>query len=124
MGPEETIIHVSRECPAASEVWGEGDNPLRKWALLTQDFRSLWMEMVKKLSKKDRELCSIICKNLWLRRNSYAFEEKFESPKILMNRTITQLEEFQAAQLTATKCLTRQPTPCDVKKWQPPEAKI
>lgn len=75
------------------------------------------------MPQKDIELCAIIYKNLWL-RNSYVFQENFESPNIIMNRAVTQLEDFQAAQLITSKCLIRQPTPCDIMKWQLPKANI
>lgn len=78
------------------------------------------METVKKLPQKDKELCAIICRNIWLRRNSFVFEEKFKSPNAIMNQAASQLDKFQEAQLKATKCLTRQPEPYAIKKWQPP----
>lgn len=37
-GSIKTIIHALWECPTSCNVWGEGDNPLRKWSLFVQDF--------------------------------------------------------------------------------------
>lgn len=39
-GAKESIFHVLWECPATSDI------SLKKWALVTQDFRSLWLEMI------------------------------------------------------------------------------
>lgn len=121
-GVEETKIYVLWEYPTANDVWCVKTNPLSKWTILSQDFRSLWMEIVKKLSQKDRKLCAIICRNIWLRRNSFVFDGKFESSYIIMIRAISQLGDFQEAQLKATKSHTKQPEACDIKKWQPLKA--
>lgn len=72
-----------------------------------------------KLSQKDRELCAIIYRNIWLKRNSYVFEGKVESPSITMNRVASQLEDYQEAQIQPSQSHTKKTIASVIKKWYP-----
>lgn len=58
-----------------------------------------------------------ICRNLWLRRNTFAFEGKFNSPKTLIHRATTLPADFQESQISKPKGPIFQPTTFEVKKW-------
>lgn len=85
-GKAETILHAIWECPISSDVWGEGDSPLRKWSLNTQNFWSFWTQLVDNTYQNTRELCSITCKNIWIRRNNFLFEGSFDFPSFCFNK--------------------------------------
>lgn len=55
--------------------------------------------MVEDLSQQDRKLSSIICINIWSRRNYFLFEEKFEQPKTLVENALKQLGNFYSTLL-------------------------
>lgn len=96
---------------------GEGMNPLRKWSLVVHDFQHLWMEMVVKLSPKERELAVIICRHLWVRRNTFTNENKSEDPNTLMYRAATQLEDYLNSNAAVTRGFPSKPTADVAKKW-------
>lgn len=54
-GTTKTIIHALWEYPAACDVQGKGDNPLREWSLNGQYFWSFWIHLVDNTSKKKNQ---------------------------------------------------------------------
>lgn len=78
-------------------MWGENDNPLRKWSLMAKDLWKFCVEFVEKLNQKDRELTSLICKNLWARIYFFIFDSNFNSPSCILKAAYSQLEYFQIA---------------------------
>lgn len=59
-GARKTLIHILWACPATCDVWGEGDNPLRKWALTVVDFWDFWKQIVRRTTMHNRDLYAII----------------------------------------------------------------
>lgn len=67
----ESVIHTLWECPATNDVWGEDGSPLKKWKADCRDMEDLWSRITDKLPKHSQDLCAIIFRNLWLRRNAF-----------------------------------------------------
>ncbi|KAF5468935.1 hypothetical protein F2P56_013043 [Juglans regia] len=94
---EEDVKHVLWCCPAAADVWAEAESPVRKWRNQVQDFTSLWMELIKKLSKDCLERVVAIMRGIWGRRNAFIFEKVFGSPGKVVRLALVSLEEHQEA---------------------------
>lgn len=90
---EETLSHSLWECAVASHMWGEV--LLSKWSTKIRNFRELWAKIVDTLPPKSQKLCAIILRKLWLRRNSFLFDNKFDKPKVVVQSALLQLETFQ-----------------------------
>lgn len=59
---------------------------------------------------KAQELCALICRNIWLRRNSSIFENAFNDSKQVVASTKRQLEAFQTASLQPERNAQQQAT--------------
>lgn len=75
-----TITHTLWECPATSDVLDEEASPLWKWKAAAPNFMDLWTAIAAKTSTKTQELCALVCRKLWLRRNSFIFANAFTNP--------------------------------------------
>lgn len=75
--------------------------------------------MVVKLTSKVRELAAIICRNLWMRRNIFIFENKFENPKTFLFRAFILLEDYQNSNDSVIRGSPSEPTTQAAKKWFP-----
>lgn len=64
---------------------------------MTPSFMDLWSEILAKTPIKIQELCVLICRNLWLCRNPFIFENVFTDPKQELESAFQQLETFQSA---------------------------
>lgn len=94
---DEIVIHALWACLAASDVWGDTSFK-RKWPNIAPSFWQLWTKMVDKLPPQELELSVTIFEQLWSRRSLMVFEEKFESPCIILQRAKTLLKTYQISQ--------------------------
>ncbi|KAG6647467.1 hypothetical protein CIPAW_07G081000 [Carya illinoinensis] len=78
---DETVIHALWRCPAAADVWAKEGRPVKKWNNNVSSFVELWSDMQKKLGRDEVEAVAYILRRIWLRRNYWIFENKFEEPK-------------------------------------------
>ncbi|KAF5475122.1 hypothetical protein F2P56_006963 [Juglans regia] len=92
---EEDVKHALWCCPAAADVWAEAESLVRKWRNQVQDFTSLWMELIKRLSKGCLERVVAIMRGIWGRRNAFLFENKFGSTGKVVRLALVCLEEYQ-----------------------------
>lgn len=78
--------------------------------------------MVDTLNLQELGLNEIILRQIWARRNSLIFEDKFESPSALLQKSRALLEDFQQAQITTSSCSHNQEGNHGDKArtWQPP----
>lgn len=83
-----TLTHVLWECLAVINVWGEHESPFRKWVANTYSIKDLWEEILKSQNIKSQELCAIILRNLWMRRNTFVFDNNFTCPKQVLNSAL------------------------------------
>lgn len=58
----------------------------------------LWKRLVEKLPQKEMELVAILFKNIWTRRNSFIFYNKFDNSKKIVQNALKQMEDYQSAQ--------------------------
>ncbi|XP_042973040.1 uncharacterized protein LOC122304840 [Carya illinoinensis] len=73
----------------------ENDSPVHKWACSAGHFMDLWKQINSCLEEDGVGLVACTMRRIWLRRNSFIFEKKFESPKVLIHAAKQNLEEFR-----------------------------
>lgn len=88
-------IHILRLCPTAMDVCGAEIICFYKWS---NEVRDVWKQMVIRLTPRQLESSAIILKNLWRKRNEVIFEDNFDHPILIFQKTKTQLKEFSQAQ--------------------------
>lgn len=54
--------------------------------------------MVDNLSTPTLEMCAIILRQIWARKNRFIFEEKFDSPHNILLKAQILLENYQTTQ--------------------------
>lgn len=89
------------------DVWEENGNPLRKWGVSIPNFQDLWDEIMRKTSLESQELCALIFRNIWLRKNSFIFQNVFSNPKQVVDLAIYLLSSFQQASQQERKKLQK-----------------
>lgn len=54
--------------------------------------------MISVLIKHEMEVIAVILRRIWQRRNKHIFQQKFDSPCLLINAAHNELKDFQNAQ--------------------------
>lgn len=81
---------------------------------------NLWEKLVQKLKKKDSQLITSIIRNIWLRRNKFIFEQKFDSPRTIVSKKVENLDAFHEVKTEMlSKQKNREITRREVK-WKKP----
>jgi hypothetical protein len=77
----ETIVHCLWSCPLPVAIWQEASKRLQKLALMVRDGRELLSFFIEKLDENEVvEAVMVVARMIWLRRNSYVFQNVFSSP--------------------------------------------
>ncbi|XP_042939386.1 uncharacterized protein LOC122274411 [Carya illinoinensis] len=100
---EETAMHVMWQCPAARDIWIGSIQVIQKWSSVEDNFLILWEKLIDKLTDKELELVAVLMRLLWLRRNSFIFEEKFKDPDSVIRSARAVIEDFQEARIDESK---------------------
>lgn len=88
----ETIVHTLWSCRSSLSVWQEAPRRIQKLAIDVYDGRSLLQQLQHKLDEEEFEIAISLAHQLWLRRNNYVFEGKFEPPQQLVIQTLQTME--------------------------------
>jgi hypothetical protein len=67
---EETTGHIFWSCPSAQDVWMECSRKLQKFPSNVDDFHNILTSIMGKLDEEEVQLCAMIARLLWLRRNT------------------------------------------------------
>ncbi|XP_042978816.1 uncharacterized protein LOC122309373 [Carya illinoinensis] len=118
---EETISHVLWSCLAASDVRAESGSGLQKWPSEENDFYVLWSEMQTRLQQSKLEEVSMILRGLWTRRNMMFLEGKFDSPRKVLNASMTSLQSFHNARAALNNLKGSHGQIRKNIKWKPPD---
>jgi hypothetical protein len=92
---DETILHVLWECSAAMDVWEGQASCFHKCSCSVHDFKALFEYVMNRFTKEQLALMAVICRRIWLRRNSLIFEGTFLHPNILMMEAINAQDEYR-----------------------------
>lgn len=95
---DENTIHALWSCLVASDIWGAGVNPLRKWTSNMPSLWILWKKMVKNFNITTLEMTVITLRQIWTRRNKLVFVEKFDSPWNILTKAWVLMENYHQAQ--------------------------
>ncbi|KAF5459934.1 hypothetical protein F2P56_019840 [Juglans regia] len=91
-------MHVVWQCQATRDVWAVSFRAAKKWSSAEDNFLLLWDIFTDRLSYVELELAAVLMRMLWLRRNSFIFEDKFKDPESLVRTVKATLDDFQDAQ--------------------------
>jgi hypothetical protein len=81
---DETILHV---------LWGGQTSCFHKCSCSVFDFKALFEYVMNRFTKEQLALMAVICRRIWLRRNSLIFEGIFLHPNTLMMEAINAQDE-------------------------------
>lgn len=95
---EETAMHVVWQCPAARDVWAVSFKAAQKWPSAEEDFLLLWDKFMDRLTDEELEFAAVLTCLIWLRRNSFIFEDKFKDPGCLVRTANAMIDDFREAQ--------------------------
>jgi hypothetical protein len=70
-------------CPTSIAVWQKGPRPVQELTLLTveMDGFGLFSHLRNRLSEDNLLLSLMVARSIWLRRNSFVFENSFTPPQ-------------------------------------------
>jgi len=110
---DETILHVLWECPAAKD----------KCSCSAPDFKALFEYVMNRFTKEQLALMAVICRRIWLRRNSLIVEGTFLHPNTLMIKAINAQDEYRRCMSTEFRIEEGRTSCCDRQsRWKhPPE---
>lgn len=79
---EESVMHANWSCPSASDVWAKSSSPVHKGVTFEENFLELWEKLKGKFKRvAEREWIATTMRRIWLRRNTFIFENQFYSPR-------------------------------------------
>jgi len=117
---DETIIHTLWECPAAIDVWGGKASCFHKCSYAAPDFKVLFEYFLHRFNKEQLALMAVISKRIWLKRNSWVFEEIFAHPDNVMNDSISTQDDYRRCMKSSQTSADRT-IPCNRQsRWLPP----
>jgi len=85
---EEDAIHALWLCPAAKDVWGCSSSYFHKFCFAGADFQGLFAYCMERCTKDELELMATTARRIWLRRNAWIFEQRFEHPDVVYSEAM------------------------------------
>ncbi|KAF5481894.1 hypothetical protein F2P56_002506 [Juglans regia] len=96
---------------------------LRNWGAMETDLLKLWEDLEGKPNKIELEEVAVIMRGLWMRMNSFIFDNKFLNPSSIIRATRESLEEYHLAEEGTTDSSRGGDSRVEViQKWSPPGA--
>ncbi|XP_059442009.1 uncharacterized protein LOC132174357 [Corylus avellana] len=94
----ETVSHILWRCPSAKDAWSVGRVKLQKKSSTTgQNFLQIVEEVFVQCDEEEIQQSVGIARRLWLRRNEVVHCGTLTHPNLLVQRTITAVEDFATA---------------------------
>lgn len=90
---DESSIH----CSTTNDVWGEDISPLKKWPTIVTSVWDMWQRVICRLCYVKIELVAFILRTSWIGINTFIFENKFDSPKSIIQTTRRSSKEYKYA---------------------------
>ncbi|XP_062170524.1 uncharacterized protein LOC133876257 [Alnus glutinosa] len=95
-GEEEDALHALWLCPAAKDVWGSSLSCFQKFSFTGPNFRGLFSYCMERCTKEELELMAVTARRIWLRRNAWVFEQRFDHPNAVFIEATKSLREFKS----------------------------
>ncbi|XP_042954550.1 uncharacterized protein LOC122290955 [Carya illinoinensis] len=121
---EESVTHVLWECQAANDVWALSLNGVHKWKRGGMEFLQLWEKLLEGLDKNRLEEVAVQIRRVWLRRNTFVFENKLTCPRRLVSAATEALEEFKRANRRQGAVNQQDHRPSSRAGWVKPSAEF
>jgi hypothetical protein len=116
---DETILHMLWECQATRDVWGGQASCFHECSCSTLDFKALSEYIMNRFTKEQLALIAVICRRIWLRRNSLIFEGTFLHPNTL--EVINAQDEYRRCMSTESRTKKGRTSYCDRRsRWTHP----
>lgn len=91
---EKTSHDILWSYAVAQDVWAGFLSSLQKWKRLDAGFYNILENMVVSLQKSELEEIACVLRRIWLQRNRFVFEGKFESPRSILQGAREEKEAF------------------------------
>jgi hypothetical protein len=92
---DEDALHVLWLYPAARDVWGSSVSCFQKFCFAGTNFKGLFAYCVERCTKEELKLMATIARRIWLRRNAWLFERRFDHPNTVYNEASRSLLDFK-----------------------------
>jgi hypothetical protein len=92
----ETMGHALWSYSSAKDVWLDCSTRIHKSTMSVESFANIFLGLHEKL-EKELLLVVITARQIWLRRNSFIFNEEFSDPMTVVRRAKDQVEAFNFA---------------------------
>jgi ribonuclease HI len=93
----ETVEHSLWSCQAAKDVWLECPARIQKCPCDVDDFSSIFMRLVERLTDEELRLVGTVARQIWFRRNKVVFKGEFKDPRELVQAARTQIDQHDKA---------------------------
>jgi ribonuclease HI len=92
---DEDAFHAMWLCPAARDVWGSSASCFQKYYYAGTNFKGLFAYCVERGTKEELELMAVIARRIWLRRNAWLFERRFDHPNTVYDEASRSFLDFK-----------------------------
>ncbi|KAF5447435.1 hypothetical protein F2P56_032989 [Juglans regia] len=113
----EFVCHITWDCPAAQDVWGQCSRFPQKKSFPPMSFKELWFHLCITANMEILEEFVVISKLLWQRRNKFIFQKEFSHPSSSLKQAHGELGEMEALKNSRTRLQTVEQIK---EKWTPP----
>jgi hypothetical protein len=91
----ESTLHALWSCPAAKDVWGACGPKIQKMNSSYSDLKMVFTDLMGRCNAEEAELCAVVAKGIWTRRNGVVFGEDFVNPDALIRGATNNLQQFR-----------------------------
>ncbi|XP_042942726.1 uncharacterized protein LOC122276900 [Carya illinoinensis] len=119
---EESILHTLWNCEVVKDVWGQCSMRLQKSTCSQLPMVLFFENMIKVLNDSEMQEFVMVARQLWLRRNSFIFKNKFLPPNCLLRETSLRLQLLKEEEDKIQTQKKGQQTKNSAEKWQSPPA--
>jgi hypothetical protein len=96
---EEDAFHALWLCPAAKDVWGCSSSCFQNFCYAGFTFQGLFAYCLERCTKDELELMATMARRIWLRRNAWIFEQRFEHPEVVFNEATKAWLDFKRSNM-------------------------
>ena len=87
----EIVDHALWSCSTAQAVWNECVRKIQKSSMVEESFLDTFEGMLRRLDKEDVDMLACIARQMWLRRNKWAFQGEFATPTHILQCALNHL---------------------------------
>jgi ribonuclease HI len=125
---DDDALHALWLCPAAKDVWGCSSSSFQKFCFAGADFQSLFAYCMDRCTKDELDLMATTARRIWLRRNAWIFEQRFEHPDIVYNEAMKAWMAFKRCNMIDHEVFSKVERNDENRnrpnKWSPPPAGV